>query len=166
MTVGPLIVVADASFLINFININRMDLIARHPSQFLITGHVDDEIIFQSQRDVLHAALEAGILQKCSVDEVGDLEVFIKLRQDLGSGESSAIAFASRRGHAIAMDDGKAIRFAKRLSESLRVIQTKDLLLSMIQVGVLDVPEADSLKDELAARHKFNMGIRSFQDLL
>jgi predicted nucleic acid-binding protein len=165
MTVGPFVVVADASFLINFISLDRMDLIARHRSRFLVTDHVNDEIIFQSQKAILQAALNADILQICSVSDF-DLEVFFRLRQDLGSGESSAIAFASRRGYALAIDDGKAIRFARRLSPPLQVIQTQDLLLSMIQEGLLDISEADQLKDELAARHKFNMGIRSFRDLL
>jgi predicted nucleic acid-binding protein len=166
MTVGPFVVVADASFLINFINLDRIDLIARHHSRFLVTDHVNEEIIFQSQKIILQAALNADILQICSVSDFDDLEVFYRLCQNLGSGESSAIAFASRHGYALAMDDGKAIRFARRLSPPLQVIRTQDLLLSMIQEGLLDISEADRLKNELATRHKFNMGIRSFGDLI
>ena len=38
------IVVADTSVLINFLRIDRMDLIAAHPASFIATDHVAAEI--------------------------------------------------------------------------------------------------------------------------
>jgi hypothetical protein len=37
------IVVADTSVLVNFLRIDRMDLIGHHPQRFLATDHVDAE---------------------------------------------------------------------------------------------------------------------------
>ena len=38
------IIVADTSVLINFLKVDRMDLIGAYPRQFLATDHVADEI--------------------------------------------------------------------------------------------------------------------------
>lgn len=40
----PAIVVADTSVLVNFLRIDRMDLIGAHPASFIVTDHVAIEI--------------------------------------------------------------------------------------------------------------------------
>lgn len=95
------------------------------------------------------------------VDEKG-VALFGKLCKDLGSGESSAIAFASHRGYALAIDDGKAIKIARKVSKTLKIFRTQDLLYSMIQENLIDIQEADELKQELEIRHRFKMPFRSF----
>lgn len=168
MLVESSILVADTSVLINFLKLDRMDLIGRHPSSFLVTNHVSDEVArhYQSQRARLEAALEAGILQEHPVVDPQDVELFGNLCADLDPGESSAIAFALRRGYPLAIDDGKAIKIAKRRFRKLQLLRTQDLLLSMIREQLLDVSEADRLKDELATRHRFKMLFASFADLV
>ena len=167
MTMEPLIVVADTSVLINFLKLDRIDLIARHPFSFLVTNHVSDEVTrhYASQRSRLKAALEAGILREHSVADEQDVALFGKLSKDLGSGESSAIAFASHRGYALAIDDGKAIKIARKVSKDLKIFRTEDLLHSMIQENLINTQEADALKQELEIRHRFKMSFRSFADV-
>lgn len=168
MSMTSLIVVADASVLINFLKLDRMDLIARHPSKFLITNHVSDEVIrrYAEQWNRLKTALDNGILEEHPVTDLEDLNMFGRLCQDVGNGEASAIAFALPRGYALAVDDKKAIRIAARISAALRVIRTQDLFLVLIQEGLIDVQEADDLKSELETKHRFKMPFRSFRDLI
>jgi predicted nucleic acid-binding protein len=162
------IVVADTSALINFLKLDRMDLIARHSSKFLVTNHVSDEVTkhYNSQRVRLMEALESGILQEYPVVDEQDIALFGKLCNDLGAGESSAIAFAIHRGYAIAIDDGKAIKIAKNFSKGLTIFRTQDLFQSMIQQNLIDILEADRLKHELETMHRFKMPFQSFTDLL
>ncbi len=44
MSDSALIIIADTNVLINFLRIDRLDLIARHFYQFVITDHVREEI--------------------------------------------------------------------------------------------------------------------------
>lgn len=143
-----------------------MDLLARHPSRFLVTNHVSDEVTrhYASQRTRFEVALETGILQEHRVIDEQDVALFGKLCFDLGAGESSAIAFALHRGYALAIDDGKAIKIAKKLSKALKILKTQDLFLSMIQESLIDLREADKLKQELEIKHRFKMPFLSFAE--
>ena len=143
-----------------------MDLIARHPAKFLVTDHVGDEVTrhYASQRARFEAALEAGILQENPVVDEQDVALFGKLCGNLGFGESSAIAFALHRGYALAIDDGKAIRIAKKTSKTLKIFRTPDLFKSMIQASLIDIQEADRLKQELETKYRFKMPFQSFSD--
>lgn len=165
---GLSIVVADTSVLINFLKLDRMDLIARHSSEFLITNHVSDEVTkhYISQSARLIRALESGILQERSVVDEQDMALFGTLCTDLGTEESSAIAFALHRDYALAIDDGKAIKIAKKVSKSLKIYRTQDLFQSMIQEDLIDIEEADGLKQELETMHRFKMPFPSFANLI
>jgi predicted nucleic acid-binding protein len=168
ITVEPLIVVADTSVLINFLKLNRMDLIGRHSSKFLVTNHVADEVSrhYTSQRARFQAALDSEILEEHSVTDPQDFALFGELCRGLGAGEASAIAFAAHRGYALAIDDNKAIRVAGRISESFKVFRTQDLILSMIRENLIDIVEANALKHELETQHRFKMPISDFGELL
>ena len=58
------IVVADTSVLINFLRIDRMDLIGHHPQRFLATDHVEAELTsdYPDQRMRYQAAVVSGQL--------------------------------------------------------------------------------------------------------
>ena len=58
------VVVTDASVLVNFLCIDRLDLIAGLPLHFTLTDHVADEVSdrYPDQRERLASALDAGIL--------------------------------------------------------------------------------------------------------
>ena len=63
------IVVTDTSVLVNFLCIDRMDLIARHSHCFMITEHVMEEITdhYPEQQARLNAVLADGTLEVITV---------------------------------------------------------------------------------------------------
>jgi predicted nucleic acid-binding protein len=112
------IVVADTSVLINFLRIDRMDLIVQHPRRFLVTDHVEAEIAeaYPDQQARYAAAVAARQMDVCSVTDPDEVELFLRLRpgDKLGAGECSAIAVAMKRQYALAIDDNKAVKTAIR----------------------------------------------------
>ena len=165
------IVVADTSVLINFLRIDRMDLIGRHPKRFLATDHVGAEITsgYPEEQERYQAAVASGLLDTCSVVDPEEVALFLKLGpgQQLGAGECSAIAVAIRRRYPIAIDDNRAIKRAIReVGAKLEVVRTTDLMVSLIRAGILDVAAADRIKNEWAQYHRFKIKTDSFQELL
>ena len=71
---------------------------------------------------------------------------------------------AVHRRHILANDDRRARLQARRADRTLRILTTRDLMVSMIDEGLLDIAEADSIKDEWAARHRFRLKLDSFRD--
>ena len=112
---GP-IVVADTSVLINFLRIDRMDLIGAHPASFIATDHVAAEIAdtYPDQQARYAAALSAAQLTEQPIHLRSELELFLRLaaKGRLGAGERSAIAVALNRKCALAIDDLRAIQRA------------------------------------------------------
>jgi predicted nucleic acid-binding protein len=131
--------VADTSVLINFLKIDRMDLLGRHPSRFLATDHVESKIEDDDQRARYATAIVSGHIESCTVTDPDEIALYMRLGpgRRLGSGECSAIAVAIRRSHAIAIDDNKAVNRA--LSEAglsavkLEIMRTPDVMVSLIR---------------------------------
>lgn len=164
------VIVVDASVLINFLRVDRMDLIARHSHQFLVTDHVAAEVtdFYPDQRTRLDAALQAGALQQVGVDDRREVALFGALAASgrLGAGECSAIASAICRGYTLAMDDRRATRQAREVAPALRLLTTRDLVVTMIRENLLSVAEADALKEAWANHHGFRLPIESFADAI
>lgn len=165
-------VVADTSVLINFLNINRMDLLGRHPSRFVATDHVEIEIEDDEQRRRYVAAVAAGHLETCTVTDPEEVALYMRLGpgQRLGAGECSAIAVALSRRHAIAIDDNKAVnrglREAGLTSTKLEIMRTPDVIVTLIRAELLTIAEADSIKEVWEKRHRFRIKAASFRDVL
>ena len=169
--VGPspsTVVVTDASVLVNFLRIDRMDLIAGHSHEFTVTDHVADEVSdrYPDQQQRFASAVDAGALSQQSVTRPEEIALFgtLSASERLGAGECSAIAVAIHRRHILAIDDRRATIQARRADRTLRFLTTRDLVVSMIGEGLLDIVEADSIKDEWAARHRFRLRLESFRD--
>jgi predicted nucleic acid-binding protein len=168
------IVVADTSVLINFLKIDRMDLIGRYPGRLLATDHVESELAddYPEQRARYQAAVTAGVLDTCSVTNPAEVAFFLRLGPGLrlGAGECSAIAVALARGYAIAIDDSHAIKVALREAEltgvRLAVLRTRDIMVALIRASVLTVEEADQIKIDWEQNHRYRLRERSFRDLL
>lgn len=164
------IVIADSSVLINFLAVDRMDLIAAHPHTFLVTNHVSREIKWEVHEDRYHRyqeALKAGVLEEIEVNDAVEVEMFGQLSgKRLGPGECSAIAVAINRGYELAIDDAKAIRAAKEINPKLIVLKTQDLMLDCIRRELIDIAEADSIKDDWNNNHRFALKIGTFASLL
>ncbi|WP_334127308.1 hypothetical protein [Sneathiella sp.] len=147
-----------------------MDLIADHSHNFIVTDHVVAEITdhYPDQQSRFAQAQAAGILQQVSITDPAELALFAGLTASgrLGTGECSAIAFASHQGHILAIDDRRASNHARRVSRNLQILTTQDLIVSMIHESLLDVAQADAIKDEWANHHRFRIAVQSFADLI
>lgn len=168
------IVVADTSVLINFLRIDRMDLIARYPGRFLATDHVGSELAndYPDQKTRYAAAVAARVLDTCSVTDPTEVALFLRLGPGvrLGAGECSAISVAFTRSYAIAIDDGRAIKSAHREAElvgvKLAVLRTQDIIVALILASMLTLDEADHIKTEWERHHRFRLKVASFRDLI
>lgn len=164
------IVIVDASVLINFLAVDRMDLIQRHSCRFLITDHVRHEVIehYQEQFARLQKALEQGFIEEISVTDPEEVELFAQFAgmASFGYGECACIAVAIHRGYTLALDDKKAMKQARCACPTINILTTQDLVVSMITMGLLDIAEADALKNDWAEYHKFQIKINSFSELL
>ena len=105
-------VMVDTSVLINFLKVDRMDLLGRHPCHFVATDHVEAEIEDNEQRARYAAAVAAGHLETCTVTDPKEVALYMRLGpgQRLGSGVSLRNAHRreqSRRGHGRCTESGR-----------------------------------------------------------
>ncbi len=161
--------VADASVLINFLRVDRTDLLARHSFDFLVTDHVAQEVSnsYPDQQRALATAINNGAISQASVKCPEELVLFSSLFASgrLGAGECSAIACAACRQYALAIDDNQAVKQARLTDSRLRILSTQELVVSMIQQGVIDIDGADKIKDAWAHQHRFRLKLKSFAEL-
>ena len=166
----PDILVTDASVLINFLAVDRLDLIAAHPSRCLVTDHVASEIAehYPDQQLRYAAGLASGAIHQIAVSASDEIELFSQLTatRRLGTGECSAIALAICRQYRIAIDDKQACKQALALRPDLQIISTQDLVVEIVRAGRLDVASADALKMRWQSEFSFALKIRSFADVL
>ncbi len=172
-----MLLIADTSVLINFLNVDRMNLIGRHVPRCVITEHVLEEVTEfyphqPHQRQKLIVAVADGHLDVTKVDDDAEVELFARLQKPgrLGPGECSAIAVALKRGYSLAIDDRKATKDARALAAmeniSLTVWGTKDIIVRLIKAGVLTVEQADVLLVSWRTQHRFTLDLKSFGELL
>lgn len=164
------ILVTDTSILINFLKIDRADLLRDLSCQFIVTDHAAGEItdFYAEQAERFQSALASGCVHTCTVNDEAALDLFGRLTETtrLGVGESATIAHAIAIGASIALDDRRAIREAQRLSDKLAIVQTVDLVTQMIREDLITLDEADAIKDNWEANHRFRIPISTFADLI
>lgn len=168
------IVVADTSVLINFLRIDRVDLIGAHPASFITTDNVAAEIAdtYPDQQARYAAALTAAHISEQRIDNQTELELFLRLavRGRLGAGERSAIAVALNRKCALAIDDTRAIQ--KAIAEAgiagnpVTIVRTQDIVVELIRKRVISIQAADKILVDWATNHRFKLKIASFKDVL
>ncbi len=160
----------DASVLINFLKINRIDLLEKCSRSFYITDHVQDEITthYADQRTRMESALHQNVLQKANVQTPHEFAIFAELSKEglLGTGECAAIAVASHRQYHLAIDDNQAIKKASGLLPPHSILRTQDLVSLMIQEQLLEIDAADALIQEWATQHRFKLKIKSFKEMV
>ena len=76
------VVVTDASVLVNFLRIDRMDLIAGHSHEFIVTDHVADEVSdrYPDQQQRFASAVKAGALSRQSVTNPSEVALLFATR--------------------------------------------------------------------------------------
>jgi predicted nucleic acid-binding protein len=152
-------VVIDTSTLINFLRIARVDLLAGLTSyRFVITDHVRGEVTdsYPAQLTHLEFALLAGHIHEISLTDMAEHVVYGEMKKhQLGDGESAAIAAASVRSWLLAIDDKRARNKATAFNSTLRLLDTVGLVVEAIQAGLLTIAEADAIKADWEANHRF-----------
>jgi predicted nucleic acid-binding protein len=160
-------VVADTSTLLNFINLDRLDLLCREAGyRIVVTEHVRAEVIDEEQTRRFQRAIAEGLIEVMELHSQAELSRFASLNRVLGRGEAAAIALSSCQGWMLALDEkGRARREAEEQLGREGLLNTIGIIVKCIRVGALSVEEADTLKDDLA-RHRFVIKLRSFRDLV
>lgn len=153
-------VILDTSVLINFLRVDRLDLLGNHPNyEFIVTDHVRGEITdhYPDQVERLSVVINNQFLTETPVSGDEELDVFARLLEDhhLGIGESSAIAAAIVREHPLAIDDKVARKRATQVHPELQLLDTVMLMKSLIQCAELDVNGADRIKADWEESHRF-----------
>jgi len=164
---GRLLVVADSSFLINFLVLDRTDLLGRLTKfHFHIVNHVRAEIRYGDQRARLQAAVEGGIVTEVEITEPSEILLYDELRQFLGDGESASLAVAISRRWVIAADEKGRFRreLFGRLGENY-LLDTAGALVTAIKTGVITMEQAEALRAQLR-ENRFEMDPRPFDELL
>ena len=178
------LIAVDTCVLINFLRINRMDLIGRYPGKFFTTDDVANEIIYDdryaNERILYKEALRDGRLVQVDMT-FREMEIRRMLRsvplgsrsqkkKPLGRGERSAIAVAIIRKYSLATDDEDAIRcipdLAAIFGNQLSNLRTQDIMVELIKRQVLSVKQADVILAVWKGKHKFDLKIESFRKLL
>jgi predicted nucleic acid-binding protein len=155
----------DASTLINFLLLDRVDLLGSlNAFDFLVPTEVKGEILDETQRARLEAGFASGHLAEIQLASPEELATYAELRDRLGAGESACLALAAHRELLVACDDRAAVRIADQLLGPDRLLNTPGLLVLAITEGHLAVNEADSAKAVLE-ENRFTMAFESFADL-
>lgn len=164
---GRLLVVADSSFLINFLAVDRMDILSRLPQfRFHVVNHVRAEVRYESERLRLEAAMEGGGVTEIEITAPGEILLYNELRSFLGNGESASLAVAISRRWVIAADEKGRFRreLFGRLGEDY-LLDTLGALLTAIRAGVITVAKAEALRAQLQ-KNRFEMDQTPFDELL
>ena len=165
--------IIETSVLINFLRVDRVDLLASHPAhRFVVIDYVKREVTnrYRQQLTRLEAALNAGLLVG-DIDPKGvtlaELQAYADLQSvNIGDGERGAIAAAFARGYAIAINDYRALKKLPAIYKALQREDTTTIMVSLIRAGVLTVAEADAIKADWEANHRFRLKFPTFGDLV
>lgn len=164
---GRLLVVADSSFLINFLVLDQMDLLGRLTKfRFHVLNHVRAEIRHDDQRARLQAAAQSGVVIEIEITEPSEILMYDEFRQFLGDGESASLAVAVSRRWVIAADEKGRFRreLFGRLGENY-LLDTAGALVTAIKAGVISAEQADVLRAQLR-ENRFEMDPRPFDELM
>lgn len=151
--------IIESSTLVNFLKIDRADLLGNHPAyRFIVVDAVRNEITkhYAAQVATLDAAFAAGQLfedQPAAATSIAELAAFAAMAAiKIGVGERAAIAAAKTRGLPLAMDDERAW---KRAGSGLTRLDTVSVMVALIKAGGIDVATADAIKSDWERNHKF-----------
>jgi predicted nucleic acid-binding protein len=155
-------VAGDACYLINFLAVDRVDLLARRTDYRIhLPLEVDAEIQRPEQRSRLLAAIDDGQLHLVELIEIPELTEFTALLRELiGKGEAACLAIAVARGWTVASDERRRFgRLARERLPDRPLITTRATVIEAVGLGHLTVDEAFAIQDALAAEHHFRMNL-------
>lgn len=160
---GKTDVACDTCVLINFLIIDRMDILKTLLQyRFIVLDAVDVEITKPRQRRHMDIAYQKQIVYRAEQPSISELAVFNDLTQSMGTGEAACLAAAQERGCMLASDEKKAFRrIAVERIGGNRIIGTENILVAAIKNGSITVPDADEAKEKLE-QASYKMSFSSF----
>jgi predicted nucleic acid-binding protein len=163
-----MLIVADTSVLLNFLKIGREQLLTQLPEPVAVTNHVREELTVPEQRERLVTLTASKQIQEIVLDSIPELQMFARFMASgrLGPGECSALTHGILHKSTVALDDTRAIKEARKIDASVKILQTQDIVVRLIKTGQLTIQEADAIKQKWAKMHRFALGFSSFQDIL
>ena len=168
--------IIETSVLLNFLKIDRADLLGRHPTyRFVVPAVVQNEVrtkpSYAAQSARLEVAFAAGHLlpddpaEAISIEELATFAALDSLKRT-GVGERAALAAAYIRRLPLAMDDRRAWARTASYSRGLTKLDTVGIVLSLLQSHVITVEEADAIKLEWEKLSFVRPDFKSFGDRL
>lgn len=165
---GRILAVTDTSFLVNFLGLDRMDILrGLRGYAFRIPNHVVMEVEYQDQKERLYAALADGTVSEIEITDPSEIALYAELRTFLGDGESACLAVAGTRRWVIAADEKGRLRreIHERLGKHY-LLNTAGALVEVLRAGILTVPDAEEIRRELATRRFVMSDVPPFEELL
>lgn len=162
------ILIMDTSVLINFLVLDRVELLSQLTSfSFVVTEHVRAEITdhFPEQLQRLNTSMSRGTITEIAVTDILELKLFAKLTASgLGEGECSAFAVAVNRNLKIAIDDKRAVKKLAQLGFQIEAMGTEQIVVLLINESILTVEDADQMKFDWGNNHRFKLPFLSFNE--
>lgn len=165
---GRILVVADTSFLVNLLVIDRMDILAElRGYAFRVPNHVVGEIEEEEQTNRLQTALANGTVEEIEITDLAEIALYSELRAFLGDGESACVAVGATRQWVIAADEKGRLRreILERLGNEY-LLDTPGALVAALRAQIITVREAEAIRDQLAQNRFVMKDIPPFEQLL
>ncbi len=160
-------VALDTSVLINFLILNRVDVLANLPGhRFVVLDAVEGEVLRPQQQATLAAAVEHRLVDRVGAATPEELEIFAEHRRTMGLGEAACLAAAEPRGWLLASDERRAFRrIARGRIGDSRILTTPGILVLAVRGGVISVADLRGVAEELE-RNRFRVPVGAFEGLL
>lgn len=157
-------IVLDTSVLLNFVRIDRMDLLLPLAVPLLTPDDVRAEVTRPDQRTVLEAAITSGLLHVESISNPAEVALFAELARvgRFGPGERAVMAVSLTRGMVAGLQERLAAAELRRRDKASRIVTTEDIVLTAIKAGAISVRDADGLLVEWRTHHRFASRIKTF----
>lgn len=139
----------DASVLINFCEVGRLDLVVAtcDPPRYVLVDVLDE--LSPGCRTQVGELMIRAELQTACLESRAELERWARYTLRLDPGESATLAAAAERGWSVAVDERAARRLAEHDLGPDRLTGTVGILLAAVERRLLTVGEGDRLLTEM-----------------
>ena len=145
-------VATDTSLLLNFLRIDRTDVLGALPGfDFRILNHVVAEVTQEPHASRLATALQQAHVVEFDLVDLAAIADYEALRLNLGDGEAATIAAAGHLQWVIGMDEKRRARreAVARVGES-NLLNTPGVLVHGVRTSALTLAEAEQIRLALA----------------
>jgi predicted nucleic acid-binding protein len=145
-------VATDTSLLLNFLRIDRADILgALSAFRFHILNHVVNEVTQEPHASRLQTAVVRGQVAEFELIHLDAIADYDALRLNLGDGEAATIAAAGHLQWVVGLDEkGRARREAAARVGEHNLLNTPGILVHAVRAGLLTLEEAEQIRLDLA----------------